>query len=103
MYCCFFQDTKIHHAESGDSSKPLMIFLHGFPEFWYSWRHQIVEFQKDYWYDNKCFYYFNLKNIVQQVNAMNVDSCTSSLLLLLPNSTYVILLSIVITINPNTK
>ncbi|XP_072941881.1 uncharacterized protein [Epargyreus clarus] len=40
---------KLHYVESGDSSKPLMLFLHGFPEFWYSWRHQIVEFNKDYW------------------------------------------------------
>ncbi|KAJ2950428.1 hypothetical protein O0L34_g8670 [Tuta absoluta] len=40
---------KLHYVESGDPSKPLMIFVHGFPEFWYSWRHQILEFQKDYW------------------------------------------------------
>jgi len=25
-----------------------MLMLHGFPEFWYSWRHQIPEFAKDY-------------------------------------------------------
>lgn len=25
-----------------------MLFLHGFPEFWYSWRHQIPEFAKDH-------------------------------------------------------
>lgn len=35
--------------EKGDHSKPLMVFVHGFPEFWYSWRHQIKEFSKDYW------------------------------------------------------
>ncbi|KPJ12514.1 Epoxide hydrolase 3 [Papilio machaon] len=40
---------KLHYVESGDPNKPLMLFLHGFPEFWYSWRHQIVEFNKDYW------------------------------------------------------
>ncbi|XP_075972221.1 epoxide hydrolase 4-like [Anticarsia gemmatalis] len=42
-------NTVLHYVESGDPSKPLMIFIHGYPEFWYSWRHQIVEFQKDYW------------------------------------------------------
>lgn len=42
-------DTKLHYVESGDPSKTLMLFIHGFPEFWYSWRHQIVEFNKDYW------------------------------------------------------
>ena len=25
-----------------------MLMLHGFPEFWYSWRHQIPEFARDY-------------------------------------------------------
>lgn len=25
-----------------------MLMLHGFPEFWYSWRHQISEFSRDY-------------------------------------------------------
>ncbi|XP_059613978.1 epoxide hydrolase 1-like [Phlebotomus argentipes] len=40
---------KLHYVEKGDQNKPLMLFVHGFPEFWYSWRHQIVEFSKDYW------------------------------------------------------
>ncbi|XP_069680624.1 epoxide hydrolase 1-like [Periplaneta americana] len=40
---------KIHYVEKGDRSKPLMLFLHGFPEFWYSWRYQMKEFSKDYW------------------------------------------------------
>ncbi|CAI2180489.1 8934_t:CDS:2 [Funneliformis geosporum] len=30
-----------HYFESGDVSKPLILFLHGFPEFWYSWRFQL--------------------------------------------------------------
>ncbi|KAL0884117.1 hypothetical protein ABMA27_016136 [Loxostege sticticalis] len=42
-------NVKLHYVESGDPTKPLMLFLHGFPEFWYSWRYQILEFQKDYW------------------------------------------------------
>ncbi|EPS69185.1 hypothetical protein M569_05583, partial [Genlisea aurea] len=29
----------IHFAEEGDG--PLVLFLHGFPEFWYTWRHQL--------------------------------------------------------------
>ncbi|XP_031616516.1 epoxide hydrolase 4-like [Contarinia nasturtii] len=40
---------RLHYVESGDRTKPLMVFVHGFPEFWYCWRHQIVEFSKDYW------------------------------------------------------
>jgi hypothetical protein len=37
---------KLHYVTQGDGS--LMLMLHGFPEFWYSWRHQIREFAKDY-------------------------------------------------------
>lgn len=31
----------LHVAQAGPSSGPLVILLHGFPEFWYGWRHQI--------------------------------------------------------------
>lgn len=40
---------RLHYVEAGDRRKPLMVFLHGFPDFWYSWRYQIPEFSKDYW------------------------------------------------------
>uniref|UniRef100_A0A2M4CUW9 Putative epoxide hydrolase 4 n=1 Tax=Anopheles darlingi TaxID=43151 RepID=A0A2M4CUW9_ANODA len=40
---------QIHYIESGSNSKPLMLFLHGIPDFWYTWRHQIKEFSEDYW------------------------------------------------------
>jgi epoxide hydrolase 4 len=30
---------KIHYAELG--SGPLVVMIHGFPDFWYSWRHQM--------------------------------------------------------------
>lgn len=40
---------RLHYVEKGDNSKPLMLFVHGFPEFWYSWRNQLEEFSKDYW------------------------------------------------------
>ena len=78
---------KFHYVAAGDKSKPLMLFVHGFPEvqqtdslsgiyfprysppllpslpsaplpfpspplpspqFWFSWRHQLREFCKDY-------------------------------------------------------
>ena len=37
---------RLHYVTQGEGS--LMLMLHGFPEFWYSWRHQIPEFAKDY-------------------------------------------------------
>lgn len=40
--------TKIHYVTIGSDKKPLMVFVHGFPDFWYSWRNQIQAFSKDY-------------------------------------------------------
>nr|XP_019556973.2 epoxide hydrolase 4-like [Aedes albopictus] len=39
---------KLHYVENGNPDKPLVLFLHGFPEFWFSWRHQMKEFSQDY-------------------------------------------------------
>jgi epoxide hydrolase 4 len=36
----------LHYVTQGEG--PLMLMLHGFPECWYSWRHQIQEFSQDY-------------------------------------------------------
>ncbi len=31
---------RMHIAEAGEG--PLVVLLHGFPESWYSWRHQLA-------------------------------------------------------------
>lgn len=36
----------LHYVTQGEGD--LMLFLHGFPECWYSWRHQIPEFARDH-------------------------------------------------------
>ena len=37
---------KLHYVTAGKG--PLIIFLHGFPEFWYEWKNQLEEFGKDH-------------------------------------------------------
>lgn len=37
---------KIHYAEKGEG--PLVVMIHGFPDFWYSWRHQMAGLQDGY-------------------------------------------------------
>jgi pimeloyl-ACP methyl ester carboxylesterase len=37
---------RLHYAKTGHG--PLILFLHGFPEFWYEWKNQLVEFGNDH-------------------------------------------------------
>src|SRR6202046_2662651 len=39
-------DVKLHYVEQGKG--PLILFLHGFPEFWYAWKNLLPEFAKDH-------------------------------------------------------
>jgi epoxide hydrolase 4 len=32
---------KIHYAALGPKEAPLVVMIHGFPDFWYTWRHQM--------------------------------------------------------------
>jgi epoxide hydrolase 4 len=34
-------DVRLHYVEEGPADGPLIVLLHGFPEFWYSWRRQL--------------------------------------------------------------
>lgn len=38
-------DIRLHYVEAGEG--PLMLFVHGFPEFWYAWENPLAEFSKD--------------------------------------------------------
>jgi len=38
---------RLHYATAGEGEK-LVVLLHGFPEFWYAWRHQIVALSDEY-------------------------------------------------------
>lgn len=39
-------DVKIHYATVGEG--PLVVMIHGFPDFWYSWREQMDGLKSDY-------------------------------------------------------
>ena len=38
---------RLHYASAGHGK--LVLFLHGFPEFWYAWQRQLLEFGRDHW------------------------------------------------------
>jgi epoxide hydrolase 4 len=37
---------RLHYVVAGRGR--LILFVHGFPEFWYEWRNQLAEFGQDY-------------------------------------------------------
>ncbi|MCX7148772.1 MAG: alpha/beta hydrolase [Rhodocyclales bacterium] len=39
---------RLHCVAEGRADAPLMVFIHGFPEFWYCWHGQLEEFGKDH-------------------------------------------------------
>lgn len=39
---------KLHVAETGKEHNDAILFLHGFPEFWYAWRHPLVALGKHF-------------------------------------------------------
>jgi len=37
---------RLHYVTTGTG--PLILFLHGFPEFWYAWKNQLTAFGSDH-------------------------------------------------------
>ncbi|MCU0537990.1 MAG: alpha/beta hydrolase [Hydrococcus sp. Prado102] len=61
---------KLHYVTQGEGK--LMLMLHGFPEFWYSWRHQLPEFAKDYKVVALDLRGYNESDKPQQLEAYNI-------------------------------
>ncbi len=40
---------RLHYVTSGEAkNRKLILFVHGFPEFWYEWENQLLDFGQDY-------------------------------------------------------
>ncbi len=66
---------KIHYMAGG--SGPLVLFVHGFPDFWYSWRHQIDGLVGDYRVVAMDTRGFNLSDAPAEVEAYSLDHLVS--------------------------
>ena len=48
QYAALPNGMRLHYASAGQRGRPLLIFLHGFPEFWYAWHAQLQTFGEAY-------------------------------------------------------
>lgn len=63
---------KIHYAKAGEGEK-LVVLLHGFPEFWYSWRHQLAALSDEYTVVAPDLRGFNLSDKPKNVSDYDVE------------------------------
>lgn len=75
---------RLHVVEAGPADGPLVVLLHGFPEFWYGWRRQIAPLARAGWRvwapDQRGY---NLSAAPPDVAAYDVDRLTDDVLALL--------------------
>lgn len=83
--------TRLHYASAGERGRPLMLFVHGFPEFWYEWEAQLAEFGQTHFAVAPDLRGFNLsskpaavdayrpkhivEDLVQLIGALGYDRC----------------------------
>lgn len=60
---------KLHYASAGIKGRPLLLFLHGFPEFWYAWQAQLAHFGENFFAVAPDLRGFNLSDQPQEVDA----------------------------------
>lgn len=82
-----FVDTpgvRLHVVEAGPADGPLVVLLHGFPEFWYGWRHQVAPLARAGWRvwapDQRGY---NLSAAPPDVSAYDVDRLADDVVALL--------------------
>ena len=64
---------RIHYLESGATNSPLVLLLHGFPEFSYSWRHQLPVLGEKYHVVAPDMRGYNLSDKPRDVEKYEID------------------------------
>ncbi|MEP6882466.1 MAG: alpha/beta hydrolase [Dokdonella sp.] len=80
--------TRLHYASAGERGKPLILFAHGFPEFWYAWEAQLREFGIDHFAVAPDLRGFNLSDMPKEVSAYKARHLVDDLRLLAANLGY---------------
>ena len=68
QYASLPNGIRLHYASAGERDKPLLIFLHGFPEFWFAWHAQLQAFGDRYFAVAPDLRGFNLSDMPKDVS-----------------------------------
>lgn len=80
--------TRLHYASAGKQQDPLILFVHGFPEFWYEWSAQLAEFGDNYFAVAPDLRGFNLSDMPADVSAYKAKHIVEDLRLLIAHLGY---------------
>lgn len=80
-YAALANGMTLHYAVCG--AGPVMLFVHGFPEFWYEWKEQLIEFGRDHLAVAPDMRGYNLSSRPAEVSAYRPKHLVEDLLLLL--------------------
>ncbi|MBC7404711.1 MAG: alpha/beta hydrolase [Cytophaga sp.] len=79
---------RLHYASAGKKENPLILFVHGFPEFWYAWSAQLAEFGDTYFAVAPDLRGFNLSDMPVDVSAYKAKYIVDDLRLLIAHLGY---------------
>ena len=80
---------RLHYAAAGEArGRDLMVFLHGFPEAWFTWEDQLKEFGRDHFAVAPDLRGFNLSAKPAEFEAYHVKHIVEDILLLIEHLGY---------------
>jgi pimeloyl-ACP methyl ester carboxylesterase len=88
QFAALSNGTRLHYASAGERGRPLILFVHGFPEFWYAWHAQLEEFGKAYFAVAPDLRGFNLSDMPIDVSAYKARHIVDDLRLLIAHLGY---------------
>lgn len=77
---------RLHYVSEGEGN--LMLMLHGFPEFWYSWRHQITAFSGYYRVVTPDLRGYNYSDKLQSVQLYSISELVEDIAGIITNLGY---------------
>ena len=79
---------RLHYASAGQRGKPLLLFVHGFPECWFAWENQLQHFGDNYFAVAPDLRGFNLSDMPQDREAYKARHIVEDLRLLIAELGY---------------